>query len=99
MPNSAIKHRPDAKLLELITVEKDEFMLLDEAREILDSENKNSKYSDDQLVCECLCITAGDIRSVLKGNVVNLETLSFELKLGSGCSSCKKSFQQWKDRI
>jgi NAD(P)H-nitrite reductase large subunit len=80
-------------------VEIDEVMLLDEAREILDSQSKNSKFSDNELICECLCITAGDIRKVLKGNVVNLDILSFELKLGSGCSSCKKSFQQWKDRI
>lgn len=80
-------------------MEVDEVMLLDEAREILDSESKDSKIPDDQLICECLCISAGDIRKCLKGNVVDLETLSFELKLGSGCSSCKKSFQQWKDRI
>lgn len=80
-------------------MEIDEAMLLEEAREILDSANTCSKFPDDKLICECLCITAGDIRSIFKGNVVDLEVLSSELKLGSGCSGCKKSFLQWKDRI
>lgn len=80
-------------------VEADEFNLLNEAREILDSKGHNSKFSDDLLICECMCLSAGDIRKCLKENVVDLNLLTCELKLGSGCSSCLKSFHSWKEGI
>ena len=80
-------------------MEFDELTLLQEAREILELEGKSNKIPDEQLICECLCISAGEIRNYLKGNKADLDVLSRELKLGSGCSSCLKSFKQWVDKI
>ena len=82
-------------------MEQDEFELLQEAREILDSQkiNASHKFSDDILICECNCVSAKEIRTVINNNEVNIDILSKELGLGSGCSSCVKRFAQWKDKI
>lgn len=79
----------------------DEHELLSEARSILETETISVKLSDSELVCECECISAGDIREYLEGNNNNLdlEKLNSELKLGSGCSTCVKNFDVWKTRI
>lgn len=85
--------------IEVNKLDFDENDLLSEARSILELRVMDSKLSDNTLICECLCISVGDIRNCLKGNVVDFKILSDELKLGSGCSSCKKSFNDWKDKI
>lgn len=75
--------------------------LLAEARALLEPQSQMEKLHDSELICECVCITAGDIRNYLreKNKELNLSELGYELKLGSGCSSCKKSFESWKSRI
>ena len=100
MAFSAIKHGP-AVIPEWISMKINDEELLCEARSILSAETETSKLSDLELICECECISAGDIREYLKGknNNLNLEDIKKELKLGSGCSTCVKSFDAWKDRI
>ena len=39
--------------------------LLAEARGILESSANESKLSDDELICECLCINVGMIREII----------------------------------
>jgi bacterioferritin-associated ferredoxin len=76
--------------------------LLSEARELLEvNSNKPDliKLDEDTLICECMCISVKDIRDLIKKDEISLSILSKELKLGSGCSSCFKSFNQWKDKI
>ena len=75
--------------------------LLKEARDILNSSANESEISlrETHLVCECMCVSISDIRELLKGKKVDLEILKQELKLGSGCSSCIKSFKDWKGHI
>lgn len=75
-------------------LEREELELLAEAREAI----ATKASQDDQLICECMCISIQDIRNHLAGDQVTLEKLQ-ELKLGSGCSSCLKSFKQWRDKI
>ena len=72
--------------------------LLHEAREILDGQPHKS---EEDLICECCSITLRDIKEFTKGNkeLLDLNVLLNELKLGSGCSSCVKNFESWKSKI
>ncbi len=78
-------------------VEQDK--LLDEARAILDSTAKDLKMSDDYLICECMCVSAGEIRELLREKEFSLDLLRQKFKLGSGCSSCLKTMPQWRERL
>lgn len=78
----------------------EELKMLEEARLQTESSDKQEEaISDDVLICECMCISMGDIREFCKENEAKLSNLSRELGLGTGCSSCSKSFDQWKDKI
>lgn len=64
------------------------------------STEKEELISDDTLICECMCVSAGDIRIEFKNSqIVDLEVLKNKLCVGQGCSSCIKSFEQWKNKI
>lgn len=63
--------------------------LLPEPHELLD---------DDCLICECFCVSAGDIRKV-SSETVDLTLLKAKFHLGTGCQSCIKNFESWKDKI
>jgi bacterioferritin-associated ferredoxin len=68
--------------------------------EILRAGERKDFINDEVLVCECMCISAKDIRNLFSDTqIVDLEVLKKELSLGSGCSSCIKSFSEWKDNI
>ena len=78
-------------------MESEELEMLLEARLQLDDQNK--KWPDDILICECKCVSLGQIREIVGKKEVNLSLLRKHLGVGSGCSSCLKSFEQWKIRI
>lgn len=80
-------------------MECDEDRLLQEARAILDSSAKDDKLSDDYLICECMCVNAGEIRLLLKEKTFDLDVLRREFGLGSGCSSCIKTLPFWKPKL
>ena len=70
--------------------------------EILRAGERKDFIDDEVLICECMCISAGEIRRFLSENQladVDLETLKRELNLGRGCGSCMKRFSQWKEKI
>lgn len=77
----------------------DEDRLLEEARAILDSTAKETKMSDDHLICECMCVSAGEIRLLLREKTFDLDLLRKEFGLGTGCSSCIKSLPSWKAKL
>lgn len=55
---------------------------------------------DDNLICECMCISAFDIREFFKDSQkLDLKMLQDQLGLGQGCSSCVRDFINWKDKI
>lgn len=78
-------------------MESDELEMLLEAR--LQLGDQKQQWSDDLLICECMCISLGQIREIVGKNEVNLTLLREQLGVGTGCSSCLKSFEQWKTRI
>lgn len=73
--------------------------MLEEARLQLETSNKHNKPDDDLIICECLCISVEIIRDFFKKNGTDLSLLSKELGLGSGCSSCLRSVDNWLDKI
>lgn len=82
--------------------EFDELELLNEARMQLKEENLT--LADDHLICECLCVSAGEIRELLKEeninkNDVTKDYLTATLNLGKGCSGCLKDFSYWIKKI
>ena len=77
----------------------DEDRLLEEARAILDTSAKGSEMSDDHLICECMCVSAGEIRELLREKSFDLDQLRQEFGLGSGCSTCIKSLPFWKPKL
>jgi NAD(P)H-nitrite reductase large subunit len=68
--------------------------------ESLRAGERKDLLNDDVLICECLCVSVADIRKFFNKNQnVDLEALRKEFHLGAGCSSCVRSFSQWKDQI
>jgi NAD(P)H-nitrite reductase large subunit len=68
--------------------------------EILRAGERKDFINDEVLICECMCISAKDIRNLFSDSkVVDLDVLKEEFSFGTGCSSCIKSFSNWKDRI
>lgn len=70
--------------------------------EVLRAGERKDFIEDEVLICECMCISAGDIRKFFNENQivnVDLDALKREFGLGSGCSSCVKTFSQWKEKI
>ncbi len=62
-----------------------------ESKDLLDNEI---------LICECMCVSVLDIRELLRDTrEVDLNILKEQLSMGQGCSSCTKSFEQWKNKI
>lgn len=56
------------------------------------------KLDDEALICECFCVSAGDIRDVCSKEI-DLDLLKDRLNLGSGCQSCLKRKDDWIDKI
>lgn len=80
----------------------EELEALRELREYQAEQESDWKLSDDQLICECNCVSVADIREALTTGNIETTELNFlreQLGLGSGCSSCLKSFSSWKSKI
>jgi NAD(P)H-nitrite reductase large subunit len=56
------------------------------------------KLDDDDLICECFCVSAGDIRTLCETEV-DLRIIQEKFRLGLGCQSCLKSKDDWMNRI
>ncbi len=78
----------------------DELEMLAEARLQTTASKSHEKFNENTLICECMCLTLGDIRDFIDGkSEISLKTMTEELGLGSGCSNCLKSFKQWKEKV
>ena len=56
--------------------------------------------SDDFLICECFCVSAGDIRTACESQgKVDLELIQNQLNLGSGCQGCLRRIDSWIGKI
>jgi NAD(P)H-nitrite reductase large subunit len=58
------------------------------------------KLENEALICECFCVSAGDIREACAGiQKVDLALLQNNFSLGHGCQSCLKQFESWAYKI
>ena len=86
-------------------MDAEELEALQELRELQakgESDRNQKLLADEVLICECKCVSVGEIREALNtGNIktVDLDYLKKRLGLGSGCSSCLKNFESWKSGI
>lgn len=69
---------------------------IDNFRDLIDS---NNLLNDETLLCECLCVSAGDLRQNFTPNTFILETLNSWQGMGTGCGQCLKNFENWKNKI
>lgn len=77
---------------------KDDLDALNSLREFQEAVRSDESF----LICECVCISNIDIENYLVSKnikFVDLEMLKKDLKLGSGCNSCIKSFDNWSSKI
>jgi NAD(P)H-nitrite reductase large subunit len=59
-----------------------------------------TKLDDEVLICECFCVSVGDIRSACANEKrVDLVKLQAEFGLGTGCQSCTKRIETWVHNI
>jgi bacterioferritin-associated ferredoxin len=55
---------------------------------------------DDELICECNCVSAATIRKEFaKSKHVDLGLLKRKYLLGSGCATCLKAKDEWLNRL
>lgn len=68
--------------------------------EVLRAGERQDLINDEVLICECMCVSARDIRNLFTtSESIELETLKDKFQLGAGCSSCVKSYSSWKNKI
>ena len=79
------------------TLDQDELEILLEARAQLTKDQNLD--GEDELICECECVSLKDIRGFSRGKSISLQELRDHFNLGAGCSSCLKSYSTWKAKI
>ncbi len=104
MARGAINAELFLKLLRVV-LQSDSFMIdkeflsqIDQVDELLLSVPE--KLADEILICECFCVSVGDIREACKAQgLVDLDALQARFSLGQGCQSCVKEFHSWSKQI
>jgi NAD(P)H-nitrite reductase large subunit len=77
-------------------MDKDFLRLIETVDELIPQPSE--KLDDDCLICECFCVSAGDIREFCYKEV-DLDLLQNQLSLGKGCQSCLKNKDSWINKI
>jgi hypothetical protein len=70
--------------------------LIDSIGDLIPQERE--KLGEEDLICECFCVSAGMIRDVCPEQI-DLTFLSKKLNLGLGCRDCLKNKEDWIRRI
>ncbi len=66
-----------------------------EAQEALRELNAPS-LSEEALICECYCVSVGDIREAFKDSrKVDVSLLTSRFGLGTGCGKCLRESENW----
>jgi len=61
---------------------------------------ESSRLDDDFLICECCCVSAGDIREVCAQiQNVDLNLVQEKTNLGHGCQGCIRRIDNWFSKI
>ena len=77
-------------------MDKEFLRLMDNVDELI--ARPADKLDDETLICECFCVSAGDIRE-LCSTEVDLDLLKERLNLGGGCQTCIKNKDSWIKKI
>jgi NAD(P)H-nitrite reductase large subunit len=77
-------------------MDKEILGLIDTIEDLIPKVTK--KLENEDLICECFCVSAGDIRGLCSGQL-NLDLIQKELNLGQGCQGCLNRKDDWIDRI
>jgi NAD(P)H-nitrite reductase large subunit len=77
-------------------MDKDFLRLIETVEELIP--RPTEKLDDESLICECFCVSAGDIREVCSTSV-DLDLLKDRFNLGGGCQTCLKSKDTWMNKI
>lgn len=57
------------------------------------------KLSDEFLICECFCVSAGDIRGLYTQGKPSVEQLIQVFGLGTGCQGCLNRKDDWINKL
>lgn len=62
--------------------------------------DNSNKMHDDELICECFCVSLKDIKAHMKHNgEICLEALKDELNMGKSCANCIKNASSWMKNL
>ena len=62
--------------------------------------DNSNKMHEDELICECFCVSLKDIKTCLdQHGQFSLELLTEELNMGKSCGSCLRSATSWKKHL
>lgn len=80
-------------------MDKDFLRQIDDVDSLL-PEKDEEKLPDDLLICECFCVSVGDIRLACESaGKVDLDLIQKQFDLGRGCQSCIKRIDSWIHKI
>ena len=77
-------------------MDKEFLRLMDSIAELIPQQE--TKLEDDHLICECFCVSAGDIRQLCIDKV-DLDLVQTEFNLGHSCGTCLKNKNSWINKI
>lgn len=77
-------------------MDKEFLRLMENLDELI--EHQDEKLEDDHLICECFCVSAGDIRQLCVDKV-DLDLIQSEFGLGQSCGNCLKNKDSWINKI
>lgn len=81
-------------------MDKEFLRQIDQVNELISDQRPLDELDDETLICECFCVSVGDIRIICgHEQKVDLELLKTVLGMGTGCGSCIKNKDYWIDRI
>jgi NAD(P)H-nitrite reductase large subunit len=79
-------------------MDKEFLIQIDRVEELLTP--RTAKLDDEVLICECFCVSVGDIREACKElGAFDLKTVQDNFSLGHGCQSCLKQIDSWANKI
>lgn len=80
-------------------MDKDFLRQIDDVEALL-PDAEAEKLSDDVLICECFCVSVGDIRmACAEAGTVDVDLLQQRFDLGKSCQSCLKRLDSWIHKI
>jgi hypothetical protein len=77
-------------------MDKEILCLMDDVDELIF--RPPDKLDDGFLICECFCVSVGDIRDLCQ-TATDLTLIQQKLNLGQGCQLCLKSKDDWMNNI